>query len=417
MRAPNPAIVIVGVDQKSEDVLGSWPFPRSVFAEALDTLREAGARVVVFDIIFPQPDPSSEFKAVYRIPRTYNSLRTSKLETPVLDGEIRSQKIAVANQKFADALSRSRNVILGYLFFLGRQVTGTQDSENTDMFLKYLSTRSAYKGILHPEYERSLFCEDCRATDVEPSLPKLAAYAKNFGFINMVADSDGVTRRGQVIMRFQDKYYPSLSVVAALAYAHQSDERLSAVFNPNGLERIELGALSVDTDPEGMVQIDYRGPAETYATYSFSDLVQHKVPTTIFSDKLVLIGATAPGIGDNKATPFDPTAFPGVEVHANLVDNLLTGHFIRHGLQENLVDIGFMLFLGFAPGVLLTLMSPVRATVLVIAFFGAFLWLTYYLFVYHLVWVSVLFPASSLAFSYGGLVTYCFLTGKQWDRH
>lgn len=72
-RKPSPAVVIVAIDQKSEDLLGRWPFPRSVFADALNVLGEAGARVVAFDVNFPEPDQNSALTTLRELKKDYAS--------------------------------------------------------------------------------------------------------------------------------------------------------------------------------------------------------------------------------------------------------------------------------------------------------------------------------------------------------
>jgi CHASE2 domain-containing sensor protein len=78
----------------------------------------------------------------------------------------------------------------------------------------------------------------------------------------------------------------------------------------------------------------------------------------VFRDRLVLIGPTASGIGDMAVTSYQKMAYPGVKAHANFIENLLEGHFIRRGLRENLADIAFVLLFGLAAGMLLAVVPP-----------------------------------------------------------
>ena len=139
------------------------------------------------------------------------------------------------------------------------------------------------------------------------------------------------------MVEFQGSFYPSLDVAAALAFTNNSLDQVKLVFNPSGVEKIVLGKLNIPTDPKGFVQIDYDGPAGTFPTYSLADVVQGRLDPSLFRDRLVLIGITATGIGDMVLTPFSESTqqqFPGVEVHANMIDDILYQHFIRRGLRE-----------------------------------------------------------------------------------
>lgn len=408
-RAPTSPIVIVTIDQKSQDVLGHWPFPRSRFAEAVDVLKSAGAKVVAFDVTFPQPDENSALQTLRQVRKDY---RSSPRESSAFATELKTLEAGADNdQIFADALSRYDNAVLGYYLLFTKDEIKTENQKRVNDFVNYLSFQ-AYPQIIHAEYGKFFDCGYCEALGVEPNLPKLAQFAKNFGFFNVVPDSDGVVRREPVIIRFQNSYYPSLDVATVFAYTNHPLDQVAVFFNPNGLERIDFGSIAIPTDPDGNVQIDFHGPSNTYPWYSLSDVVGGKLPDgedlkAAFRDKIVLIGPTATGIGDTRPTPFD-SVFPGVEVHANFIDNLLTGHFIQRGLRENLIDIGFILLFSLGAGVLLSVARATRATAIVVILLGFFLWLAYYLFASRRIWIAAFLPTATLALDYVGIVSYRF---------
>jgi len=91
------------------------------------------------------------------------------------------------------------------------------------------------------------------------------------------------------------------------------------------------------------------GPVNTFPTYSLSDVVQHKLEPKTFKDKLVLIGPTATGIGDTPVVPFQQMGYPGVEVHANFIDNILYNHFIRPAFLRTSSISASSCFLAWAP--------------------------------------------------------------------
>lgn len=420
---PRSPVVIVAIDQKSEDVLGRWPFPRSNFAEAVDALREAGARVIAFDANFTEPDENSALQALRQVRKDYE---TAGSKNSPFAAKLKALEAGADNdQMFASAISRFDNVILGYFFLFGNNelgaLTAAQNQKLTKDFVNYLSFQ-AYPQIVHPEYGKLFNCFYCEAADLEPDLPAFAQYAKNFGFFNVIADTDGVIRREPVVVRYQNSYYPSLDVATALAYTNRSLDQVAVIFDPNGLENIDFGPVTIPTDPEGFVQIDFHGPARTYKTYSLADVVRNTLPNgetmkAAFGNKIVLIGATATGIADNRSTPFETTeTFPGVEVHANFIDNLLTGHFIRRGLRENAIDIGFLLLFSLGAGLVLSIVPPRRATIALVVLLGAFLWLAYYVFAVHRVWIAVFLPTATLCVNYAGIVSYRFFFEEREKR-
>lgn len=404
-RDPGKEVVIVAIDQKSQDVLGRWPFPRSNFAGMIDVLREAGARVIAFDANFPLPDQNSALQAVRELRQKYEATTSRGGGNRAYEEQLARLEAESDNDKrFAKSLSQFENVVLGY-FFLPKEEVEAQDKELVNEFVDYLSFQ-AYPQIINPEFSNKF--EGRSFASLSPDLPELAIYAKNFGYYNVIPDPDGVVRRVPAIIHFRGSFYPSLDVAAYLAYTNHPLDEVSVFFNPNGLERIDAGSLSIPTDTEGFVQIDYHGPANTFTTISLADVVQRKAPPEVFRDRLVLVGPTATGIADMAVTPFQQEAFPGVEVHANFINNLLDGHFIRRGLRENLVDLGFILLFSLAAGLLLSIAPPVRATAILVVSLGLFLWLTYYLFAAQRIWIAAFLPTATLTINYAGIVSYRF---------
>ena len=404
-RQPSPTVVIVAIDQKSQDVLGRWPFPRRYFAEAVDFVHQAGAKVIAFDINFPQPDQNSALQALRTVKNRYDASARRIGTDPHFQNELSAMENDADNdQKFEDALSRFPNAILGY-FYLPPEETREQNQELVAEFLNYLSFQ-AYPQIINPEYADKF--EGPNYHGISPNLPRFALYAKNFGYFNVLPDPDGVVRREPAIIHYQGNFYPSLDIASVLAYTDRSLDKVAVVFNPNGLERIDFGPFAIPTDPRGFVQINFHGPARTFPTYSLADTVQGTIDPALFKDRLVLFGPTATGIADMAVTPFQTEAYPGVEVHANFIENLLHGDFLRRGLRENLIDIGFILLFSLGAGILLSVVPSVRATAILIVLLGFFLWLAYYLFETHNIWIAAFLPTATLTVNYAGIVSYRF---------
>jgi adenylate cyclase len=404
-RDPGPAVVIVAVDQKSQDVLGRWPFPRSYFAQAVDFLREAHARVIAFDMNFPQADANSGLEALRSVREDYEHLVAPPLHAPDFESKLKSREAAADNDKqFADALSRFDNAILGY-FFISPDEAKSQNQARLKQFLDILSYQ-AYPQIVHPEYAKNF--DGVEARGISPNLPDFAANAKNFGFFYIDPDPDGTVRREPAVVEFQGNFYPSLDVAAALAYTDNPLDQVKMIFNPAGVESIVMGKLTIPTDRRGFVQIDYDGGAGTFPTYSLADVVQGKLKPEVFRNRLVLVGVTATAIGDTALTPFHKTLFPGVEVHANMIDDILNQHFIRRGPREYLTDIAFIMLFSLGAGLLISVLNPLRATLFLSGSLVAFFWLTNYLFAHYRMWIADFLPMTTLFITYAGIVSYRF---------
>ena len=404
-RTPGPAVVIVAIDPKSQDMLGRWPFPRSNFAQAVDFLREAHARVIAFNMNFPQVDANSGLEALKSVREDYDHLVPEASHSAAFEDELKTREAAADNDKrFADALSHYDNAILGY-FVISPDEARAQNQERLKAFLDILFFQ-AYPGTVHPEYAKNAEIPEAQA--LSPNLPEFASAAKNFGFFDIVPDADGIVRREPAVMSFQGNLYPSLDVAAALAYTNDSADQVKVIFKPNGVEKIVLGKRTIPTDRLGFVQLDYDGKSGTFPTYSFSDVVQGRLSPKIFRDRLVLIGPTARGIGGMALTPTEHAEFPGTEIHANMIDDILYQHFIRRGVHEYITDIAFILLFSLGAAILFSLLTPLRATVYLSGSLFVYFWFSYFLFSHYRMWVADFLPMSTLFVTYAGIVSYRF---------
>ena len=194
----------------------------------------------------------------------------------------------------------------------------------------------------------------------------LGGNASSTGFFNAPPDEDGVVRRATLVLPFGRSkdfkdwdLYGSLDVMATSSYLRLGANELILQYGEPGVAVIEFGPnLRIVPNNVGMKTINYRGPAGTFPHYSMADVVEGKFPAGAFNDKLVLVGATATGIGDLKTTPFGGTNYPGVEIHANVIDNILNQRFMRRGQHQFETDVLLIFLFGIPLGIALALVSP-----------------------------------------------------------
>ena len=197
------------------------------------------------------------------------------------------------------------------------------------------------------------------AAGAEANIKELAEAAASFGFIDIKEDPDGTLRHALLIKRYQDQdFFPSLDMQIVREFENIPDQDIAAYIAPDGLERIQFGRHTMRQSRDGSALINYTGPYETYAHYSMWDVMSGAVPPSTFKDKIVLVGATALAIGDLRNTPYQSgEAYMGVEVHANIIDNLLHSEekgrtFLTRGFREEMIDLGFILLFGLGFGYL-----------------------------------------------------------------
>lgn len=262
------------------------------------------------------------------------------------------------------------------------------------------------------------------AVGIEPNIKRLAEAANSYGFFNAAPDSDGTLRRSTLMIRYQDQdYFPSLDFQAVKLYEQTTDQEIAAFLSENGLEGIVFGAHQLRTQGDATVPINYTGPYRTYPHYSMVDVIDGTVSAETFRDKIVLVGGTALGIGDIRSTPFpsDQAAYMGVEVHANIIDNLLhTGErgrgFLQRGFTQQMLDLASLLIFGLGLGLVFTHTKPFHATLAMFVALAAVAAMVYLTFARLGWWLSFVFPAGVLLANYAGVTTYRMIFEEREKR-
>src|SRR5437773_2165433 len=404
----DPRIVIVDIDQHSQEVLGKWPFSRTHFARMLDVLREDGAKVVAFDVTFSKPDQSAApIRALWAEMEAHR--KSGETIDPLFSAEV--QKLATqydADRQFANAIQRFGAVVLGSFFLHTEADLRGVDDKTLDTYANQIAFYS-FPSVrpLRPETGKQDRISLMEKFQPDNLLPKgteanleiltsaLSEEASSTGFFNVYPDVDGVVRRSNLIIpygRSKDladwDIYASLDVQTVRSFLGLPNDQVALEFGPVGAYRIVFGdKAQVRTDDLGRVYINYHGPSYTYPHYSMADVIEDKAPAGAFSGKIVLVGATATGIGDLRTTPFGGLDYPGVEIHANVIDNILHQSFLLRGAKQSLWDLALILFFGIPLGIWMALVSPrwmgfgiVMLAVLVAADYLAFLkgsWLNF----------------------------------------
>jgi adenylate cyclase len=343
----------------------------------LDVLREDGAKVVAFDITFDKPDQTVELMR-----KIWRDLEARKKNGEPIDPKYESwlrQLVAEndADAQFAKSIDRFGPVVLGSFFLKKEESTGI-DNATLDQYADLIDWYSITKTAMNPATGKQDFVELVRKYDQEENLfsatvaniPSLAnpenPEKASIGFFNISADQDGVLRRTLLVLPFgrsKDvndwQMFGSLEVQAVRLYLGLPTTQLSVDFNQIGVASINFGdELKIKPDYTGHMQINYRGPRGRYLYKSIADVVTRNFVPGTFKGKIVLVGASATGIGDQRSTPYGGIDYPGVEVHANVIDNILHQDFLVRGAKQALLDILAILFLGIPLGIWMALVQP-----------------------------------------------------------
>ncbi|MGA2419064.1 MAG: adenylate/guanylate cyclase domain-containing protein [Candidatus Acidiferrum sp.] len=414
----DPVIVIIDIDQHSQEVLGRWPFSRINFAKLLDNLHDDGATVAAFDITFGKPEASAASVQAFE-----NALKSRRKHLEEVDPQFvkeleRLADDADADQQFAASIKRFGRVVLGNYFLYTE--ADLRDLDNTVLatyaqqlsFFSFPQTEVIKSRAAYGKQDRVNLIAKFHSADLVPKgsqanldLFTNALYGSpsaGVGFFNVPPDIDDVVRTTTMTLPYgfppdsgDVDFYGSLDVMSVRAYLGVRDDLL-LTYGQNGVKDLQFGhQLTVVPNDIGQALINYHGPAYTYPHYSMADVVQGKVPAEKFRGKIVLIGATATGIGDVKSTPYSDTSYPGIEIHANVIDNLLHGNFLKRGAKQQLLDAIIILCLGLPLGIFMAL-APPRFMWLGLGVLGPLLWVDYQAFL-HGWWLNFSIPAITIA--------------------
>jgi len=308
---PVAPVVIVDIDEASIAALGQWPWPRTVVAELVNRLQEAGAKSIAFDIVFAEAD------------RTSPSRLLEELHDRLGAGVVRDSLAAAAKEIDHDQALGSAvavaPVVMGYIFRTDGEANPQAPPPFPSIALRTEPSSVELSQLFIPE-----------AKDVIGNIPAVAQ-APTEGFLNFFPDSAGTVRDTPLFLSLNGIPYPSMALEAYRTAVGISQMTIHAASQRRDGMRTVIGVTGenfIPTDDRGRLSINFRGPARTFPYLSAVDVLQGRLDPRL-AQSIVLIGTSAAGLLDLRSTPF-ASVCPGVEIHATVIDNILQGDALRH---------------------------------------------------------------------------------------
>lgn len=407
---PGNETAIAAIDEKSISELGRWPWPRSTIARLVDLLKKGGAKAIGFDIVFSEPDDRADLKTIDAL--TAEMKKSGVTDSNVLNLLQRQRASAGEDGILAASIQKAGNITLGYFFHFSQQENEKELAHITqyrmeDHAARIVNSRySAVNSLSGTSNDGYL----PRAFAPETNISILAAAAQNSGFFNTLPDSDGSNRWAPLVVALGENYYSSLAVSMVCSYL--DFPVLSLNLESYGANSIGIGEKTIPTNESGQLLINYLGPPRTFPHYSVADILSGTIPPDTFRDKIVLVGATAVGIYDLRVTPFSST-FPGVEIHATVIDNILHENFLTHSSFIRMIDVGAIILFGLIMGLLVSRLRPISgmaSALLIIAVFIAMNFLAFFRFN---VWLNLVYPLTTMMMIYLGITIYHYFKEEQ----
>ncbi len=328
-------IVIVAIDDKSIETFGRWPWNRAILAQTLERVLDGKPKLVAFDMVFSEKDPTS----------------------------------ADSDPLFSSVIQKSTaSVLLGYFFYFSKRDIAALSTDWEKQFEAVFDSKITAK-ISTVQYPPE---EIPTGLGIKSSIEPYAKATRNHGFFDISSDLDGVIRKTHLIGKHKNTLFPSFGLKTASLVENKD---IVVQFGEEGIEKIRLGQDELPTNERGELWINFSGPAhafpQTFPTYSFADLSRREIDPGQFRDKIVLFGVTAKAVSDLRITPTS-ASMPGVELNATIAENILNRNFLIRPNQAFALEIAFIILFGilFYPLILSKLNSIASALVFFILLFA-----------------------------------------------
>ncbi len=362
-------VVIIDIDEKSLGKFGQFPWNRNVFAKILDQLNTSNPKAIGFDIFFTEKDKQSPDEII----KSYDLIPSDVAEL---------QKLKGPDDVFSEKLKESKSIIA----VLGSNVPSHSNYDRKAK-ARFLSKGGDPKQFTY-SYPYSI-----------GSLEILEKDVKGLGSISFLDQLDGIIRSLPLIVQFNKKLYPTMGLEMVRVGSKQKNIYIE--LNEVGINRISARPYKISSDPNGIIWIKYkRSDKKQYI--SASDVYDGKFQSDFFKDKYVLIGASAQGLFDLVKTPLGVT-IPGVEVHANVIENILDQSYLIRNPNTYIFELLFSIIVALITFILSQKIKPKYSLSI---FFGnilAIIIIGFYIYKFRSELVDMSYPIF--------IVTVTFLTG------
>ena len=338
-------IVIIDIDESSLTAEGRWPWSRNKIAKLVENLFvDYQISMLGFDIVFAEPDSSSGLPILENLANT-----TFKSSQEFAVGLAGLRETLNYDNIFAESIARYP-IVLG-IYFNSTDV----DAQKIGVLPEPLMTAEELKSS--KDYV-------LKATGFGSNLKIFTESALGAGHFSQQPDPDGVVRRQPMLINYQGNIYPSLSL--EMIRRIMGSGEVQPLFASSGggydsLEGLVIEGLNIPIDFEGKTLIPFRGGPGNFDYVSATDILNKNADVSLLKNKLVIVGTTAPGLFDMRATPVSET-YPGVEIHASLISGLLN----QRGLKQPEYVLGYemivLVIAGFVMTIAGALLSPFHAS-------------------------------------------------------
>jgi CHASE2 domain-containing sensor protein/tRNA A-37 threonylcarbamoyl transferase component Bud32 len=390
-RQPSDRIAVIAIDDQSIANIGRWPWSRDVHAELIDKLAAAKAKTIVHTAFFFEPQTDRGLAYIRKIKETLGPEAVAP-EQPVGKLIAEAEQFLDTDGKLAASMAKAGNVLVPSFFVLG-EPQGKPDKPLTAASLK--SAMDEGNAFSLP------------SISAQQPIEVIGNAAAGIGHLNQLNDVDGAVRFEPMLVNYYGKAVPSMALLAAAKSLNLTPKDIR--LNPG--DSVQIGKLRVKTDDAArMLPQFYRGrdgkPA--FAVDSFYDVLSGKIPAAKYADKIVLVGATAAGVGVSFPAPGYAAISP-VDMIAHITSSILGEHFIVQPSWGLWAALAMTVVIAAYLIVLLPRLSAGMAGAITAVLFVGLLGAEYGLLAGAHTWLQFVFPATLLLIGHLALTTKRFL--------
>jgi len=394
-RAPSERVAVIAIDDASIANIGRWPWPRDVMAKMIDLLAAAQVKVIGNTVLFSEPQVDPGYRYVVKL----LELVRGGAGNAQLSALLQEAEAALnTDRKLAESQQKAGNVVLPMVFTLG-EPRGRPDHAPPDYMQR--SAVSAGGGDVPP----------LPTSAVLVPVAEIGRSAAGLGHVNTFPDVDGAIRTEPLVVQYFDQFYPSLSMMVAAKSLNLGPADIRLTLG----ESVALGRLRIATDP-ALQMYTYFYPARdgrpAFQVDSFYDVLSGKIPAAKYRDKIVLIGATAAGVGAAQVTPVSP-AMPPVVTLAHSVSSILQEHFFVAPSWGPIAEIVVLLLVAAYLIVVLPRLKASLAAALTAGLLVVLLAAHYGLMTAQATWLQLMLPATLLLVGHLALVSKRFIVTER----
>jgi serine/threonine-protein kinase len=400
-RAPSDKIAVIAIDDTSIANIGRWPWSREVHAKMTDLLAGAKAKVIANTVFLFEPQIDPGYQYIVKLLALAAKSETGGEPNPMVALLKEAEAALNTDRRLAESYAKAGNVLLPMLFTIDFP-RGKPDRPLADYVVKNaIPAKEDELGALP-------------ASEVQVPLGSLGRAAAGLGHLNANPDIDGAIRTEPLVLRYFEHHFPSLSLMIAAKSLNLGPADIKIRAN----EGVTLGRLRIGTDPALQMYAYFykdRDKRPAFQPDSFYDVISGKIPAAKYADKIVLIGATAAGVGTTSVTPVSP-AMPPVLTLAHSVSSILQEHFFVAPTWGWIVEKLVFLLVAVYLIVLLPRLKAAPAAVITAGILAVLIAVHFVLMTTQATWMQLMVPCSLLLVGHIALISKRFIAterGKQ----